>query len=141
LSYNTLEIEISTGKGAKMLHSLLGNHSPLAFRERTRPQVKTITPTELAGQLEQADAPLVVDVRTAGEYANDGHIAGSRLLPLSMLLSRSNELPHDRPIVFVCRSGNRSQVACEQLANLGFTNTINLVEGMIGWRRAGLPAQ
>jgi rhodanese-related sulfurtransferase len=58
-----------------------------------------------------------------------------------MLLARSNELPQDRPIVFVCRSGNRSQVACEQLAQLGFTNTINLVDGMIGWHRAGLPSQ
>jgi rhodanese-related sulfurtransferase len=122
-----------------MLQSLLGYRNPVAFRERT--QVETITPVELAERINGPDAPLVVDVRTPGEYANDGHIAGSRLLPLSMLLARSNELPQDRPIVFVCRSGNRSQVACEQLAQLGFTNTINLGDGMIGWRRAGLPSQ
>jgi rhodanese-related sulfurtransferase len=124
-----------------MLQNLLGYQSPLAFRQQTRTRVETITPTELAEQLSGPDAPLVVDVRTPGEYSNDGHIAGSRLLPLSMLLARSNELPQDRPIVFVCRSGNRSQVACEQLAQLGFTNTINLVGGMIGWRQAGLPSQ
>lgn len=124
-----------------MLQNLLGYRTPLAFRERTRTGVETITPAGLAERLNGPDAPLVVDVRTPGEYANDGHIAGSRLLPLSMLLSRSNELPQDRPIVFVCRSGNRSQVACEQLANLGFGQTINLVGGMIGWRQAGLPTQ
>jgi len=123
-----------------MFQSLFGYRAPLAFRERTRTQVETITAAELAEQLSGPDAPLVVDVRTPGEYSNDGHIAGSRLLPLSMLLERSNELPQDRPIVFVCRSGNRSQVACEQLAQLGFTNTINLAGGMIGWRQAGLPS-
>lgn len=125
-----------------MLQSLLGyRYPPVAFRERTRTQVETITPTELAQRLNEADPPLVVDVRTPAEYQNDGHIAGSRLLPLQTLLQRSNELPQDRPIVFVCRSGSRSQVACEQLANLGFSKTINMVGGMIGWRQAGLPAQ
>ncbi len=124
-----------------MLQSLLFKQPLTGFRERTRTRVETITPAELAERLDGPNPPLVVDVRSSVEYAQDGHIAGSRLLPLPTLLQRSNELPQDRPIVFVCRSGNRSQVACEQLANLGFTNTINLGGGMIDWRRAGLPTQ
>jgi rhodanese-related sulfurtransferase len=124
-----------------MLQSLLFKQPAFGFRARTQTQVQTITPAELAQRLDEENPPLVVDVRMPEEYAQDGHIAGARLLPLPVLLQRSNELPQDREIVFVCRSGNRSGIACEQLAAAGFENTINMVGGMIGWHRAGLPSQ
>ena len=124
-----------------MLRSLLFKQPAFGFREQTQSQVKTITPTELAQRLSESNPPLIVDVRLPEEYSHDGHIAGSRLLPLPVLLQRSQELPKNREIVLVCRSGSRSGVACEQLANLGFENTINLVSGMIAWKRAGLPSQ
>jgi rhodanese-related sulfurtransferase len=124
-----------------MLQNLLFKQPAFGFRERTQTQVKTITPTELAQRLTEANPPLVVDVRMPEEYSQDGHIAGSRLLPLPVLLQRNEELPQDREIVFVCRSGSRSGVACEQLANSGFENTVNMVGGMIAWKRAGLPSQ
>lgn len=116
------------------------------FRTRQQPAapraaIQQINAQELAQQLTGSSTPLMIDVRTAGEYQYDGHIAGSRLLPLPMLLQRQHELPKDRPIVCVCHSGARSQVACEQLAQLGFTNLSNLSGGMIGWKAAGLPAQ
>jgi rhodanese-related sulfurtransferase len=41
----------------------------------------------------------------------------------------------------VCRSGSRSQVACEQLADAGFENLANLAGGMIDWKRHGLPSK
>jgi rhodanese-related sulfurtransferase len=124
-----------------MLQNLLFKQPAFGFRERTQTQVKTITPTELAQRLTESNPPLVVDVRMPEEYSQDGHIAGSRLLPLPVLLQRNEELPQDREIVFVCRSGSRSGVACEQLANSGFENTVNMVGGMIAWKRAGLPSQ
>ena len=124
-----------------MLQNLLFKQPAFGFRERTRTQIKTITPTELAQRLNEDNPTLVVDVRMPEEYSQNGHIAGSRLLPLPVLLQRSEELPKDREIVFVCRSGSRSGVACEQLANTGFENTVNLVGGMIAWKRAGLPSQ
>ena len=124
-----------------MLQNLLFKQPTFGFRGRTRTQVKTITPTELAQRLTESNPPLVVDVRMPEEYSQDGHIAGSRLLPLPVLLQRSEELPQDREIVFVCRSGSRSGVACEQLTNFGFENTVNMVGGMIAWKRAGLPSQ
>jgi rhodanese-related sulfurtransferase len=124
-----------------MLQNLLFKQPAFGFRERTQTQVKTITPTELAQRLTESNPPLVVDVRMPEEYSQDGHIAGSRLLPLPVLLQRSEELPNDREIVFVCRSGSRSGVACEQLTNFGFENTVNMVGGMIAWKRAGLPSQ
>jgi len=124
-----------------MFQSLLFKQPAFGFRARTQTEIKTITPVELAQRLNEDNPPLVVDVRMPEEYAQDGHIAGSRLLPLPVLLQRSNELPKEREIVFVCRSGSRSGIACEQLASAGIENTINMVGGMIGWKRAGLPSQ
>ena len=89
------------------------------LREAQQNQVATMTVQELKTQLE-AHAPIVlVDVRQPEEFAYDGHVAGARLLPLPVLAMRLNELPKDQPIVCICRSGNRSQVACEMLQRYG----------------------
>lgn len=127
-----------------MLDALLGRGPRTTRRRtpqvRTRSAVTTIQPAELYERLQNDDSLTVIDVRSANEYAG-GHIAGARLLPLPNIRQRSNELPNDQPIVCVCRSGARSQAACEQLAAMGFENTLNLTGGMIGWQRAGLPTQ
>ena len=74
------------------------------------------------------------------EYA-EGHIAGSTLIPLGQLANRISKLPQDRPIVAVCRSGNRSSVALSVLTRAGFTNVLNLRGGMLAWARGGLPVK
>jgi rhodanese-related sulfurtransferase len=100
-----------------------------------------VTAAELKKRLDAGERLYLLDVRSSEEYAHDGRIAGSHLLPLPMLALRLDELPKDTPIVCVCRSGNRSGAAAEQLARHGFSNVINLTGGMIGWARAGLPTQ
>lgn len=109
------------------------------FRQKS--SYKTITPQQLNERLNQGDDLVLVDVRSANEYQNDGHIAGTRLLPLFTLPVRHTELPKDKPLVLICRSGGRSSMACEQLAQLGYTNLINLTGGTMGWQSAGLPTQ
>jgi rhodanese-related sulfurtransferase len=52
-----------------------------------------------------------------------------------------NELPRDRPIVAVCRSGNRSGVAARLLAGAGFPPGQNLRGGIVAWVRGGLALQ
>lgn len=104
-------------------------------------RVKAVNAETLYAQLQADENILLVDVRTPGEYEYEGHIPGARLLPLSALSARTEELPRDRAIVCVCRSGARSQSACEYLAAHGFTDVTNLAGGMIGWRRASLPIQ
>lgn len=101
----------------------------------------TISAPALKRRLDAGERLYLLDVRSSEEYAHDGRIAGSRLLPLPMLAMRLAELPKDTPIVCVCRSGSRSGVAAEQLARRGFANVFNLSGGMIGWQRAGLPTQ
>ena len=91
--------------------------------------------------LDNGEEVLLVDVRSPYEYEHDGHISGSRLLPLPMLLQRVEELPKNQEIVFVCRSGNRSLVACEQLSRMGFSKVKNFEGGMIAWQMSGFPVQ
>lgn len=101
-------------------------------------QVQKITPQELNQRLQSGEKLVIVDVRSPQEYRQDGHIHGSRLIPLGELSQKSQKLPQDQPIVCVCRSGSRSQFACEQLVGQGFSSVTNLVGGMVAWRRAGL---
>lgn len=123
-----------------MLRFLLGDDRRDQRRPDTdrRPAVKQIKPLELQRWLTNNEQLTLIDVRTPREFEAE-HIRGARLLPLSVLRQRSGELPDDRPIVCVCRSGARSQSACEQLARQGFTNLFNLSGGMIAWKRDGLP--
>ena len=125
-----------------MLQSIFGYRRTMPTGT-VQPQIKVkeIRANELFQNIQNGDAPLLVDVRSPEEYKLDGHIENSRLLPLQMLFQRINELPKDKPIVCVCRSGSRSQVACEQLASQGFSDVTNLVGGMIDWHRNGLPSK
>ncbi len=82
----------------------------------------------------------IIDVRSEEEFDGDlGHVEGSRLIPLPELVERTHELDARSRLLLVCRSGNRSGQACDQLAKLGFADVTNLVGGMLAWNEAGLP--
>ena len=68
---------------------------------------------------------LVVDVRTPGEW-DEGHAEPSTLLPLNELPSRFNELPKDKTLLMVCRSGGRSEQATMFLKSMGHEQVFNL---------------
>jgi sulfur dioxygenase len=82
----------------------------------------------------------IVDVREDAEF-NDalGHLHGARLMPLSTLAVRSDELDRTQPVVTVCRSGARSAQATVLLSKAGFGAVANLAGGMLRWRAEGLP--
>ena len=101
-----------------------------------RPQT-AINAADARARIDSATPPFLLDVREPYEYA-EGHIDGARLLPLGELGRRLNELPQDREILVICRSGNRSGTATRQLLSAGF-KAINLTGGMNGWRRSGFP--
>ena len=82
----------------------------------------------------------VLDVRTPEEW-NEFHAPNSTLIPLDQLPSRLNELPKDREIVVVCRSGNRSQQGRDILLNAGFTQVTSMQGGLTEWRAAGYPTE
>jgi rhodanese-related sulfurtransferase len=84
------------------------------------------------------EKPFIIDVRTEGEYT-EGHIPGAKHLPLSLLPGRLQELEshQESPVYLVCARGGRSQKAALILRENGFTKPINVIEGTLGWKKAG----
>ena len=79
----------------------------------------------------------LLDVREDDEWTA-GHIDGAQHIPLGELAARLDELPNERTIVAVCRSGGRSEAAVNGLRRLGF-EAENLEGGVNAWDRAKLP--
>lgn len=82
----------------------------------------------------------VIDVREPHEYAA-GHVPGAKLIPVNSVLQRASELPQGTPIVFICAKGQRSALACEMAAALGFKDLYNVEGGTEAWIEAGHPVE
>jgi rhodanese-related sulfurtransferase len=93
-----------------------------------------ITPRELAAKLQNGEDVVMVDVREPHEW-NAGHVEGAHHIPLSQVPKRLGEIPKDREVVMICRSGARSEHARHFLAQSGFSRVKNLVGGMQRWAR------
>jgi rhodanese-related sulfurtransferase len=90
------------------------------------------------GLAEHLDEVQVVDCREPYEW-NAGRIEGSIHLPLNSILAGvTAQLDQDRPIVVVCRSGNRSELATLMLQARGF-QAVNLARGLEEWAAEDLP--
>ena len=96
----------------------------------------TISVTDAAERF--AAGAFLLDVREQSEW-NEGHISGAVLIPLAQLPTRLSEIPTDRDVLIICRSGNRSAQARDQLRAAGFPNTTSIDGGMNAWIAAGLP--
>lgn len=85
---------------------------------------------------------LVLDVREPDEFKS-GHILNAKNIPVGKLKERIGELERHReqPIVVVCRTSNRSNAGCAQLAKLGFAQTYLLRGGITAWTKAELPLE
>jgi adenylyltransferase/sulfurtransferase len=81
----------------------------------------------------------VVDVREPWEYEKD-HIAGAKLIPLARIISNPAAIDTDN-VILVCEVGQRSGVAAEVAASLGYENLYNLEGGMTAWRSHGYPVE
>ena len=87
-----------------------------------------------------ADLPagvFLLDVREDDEWTA-GHAPDAVHVRLGELGARAGELPRDREVYVICRSGARSAYAAQALAVSGL-NTINVADGMTGWAVAGRP--
>jgi adenylyltransferase/sulfurtransferase len=91
-----------------------------------------ITPEELKEKLENGEDIILIDVREPVEYEIN-RIEGSKLIPLSKLPEKVNELDQTREIVLYCKMGGRSARAVQLLRELGFTRVKNLAGGIDAW--------
>jgi rhodanese-related sulfurtransferase len=83
------------------------------------------------------DGAWLLDVREDDEWAA-GHAPGARHIPLGQLGARTAEVPQDRAVYVICRSGVRSGQAAQALCGGGW-EAINVAGGMQDWAAAGRP--
>ena len=117
------------------------------FVAAAKGRIREVSVAEAARAMEQDPAPLVVDVREPGEWA-ESHLANAILVPRGMVEAKAdldypNREPRlaDRhqPIILHCASGARSALAADVLQQMGFTNVCSMAGGIAAWKEAGLP--
>ncbi len=103
--------------------------------------IKEVDTAQAMNLINREDA-FLLDVREQSEY-DGGHIINSRLIPAGKLKDRVGELEkyRDKPIIVVCRSGNRATPITSWLGKQGFAKTYLLTGGVLAWQKAKLPLQ
>ncbi len=113
-----------------------------------------------SGQLSAADAHaqalngelLLVDIRTDGEWKQTGVGASARAISMHKpgfvdKLAEAVGQDKSKKIALICAVGGRSRWLQAQLTKFGFTNVVDVSEGMMGsaagpgWLKAGLPVK
>ncbi|MCU1440396.1 MAG: hypothetical protein JWP85_1393 [Rhodoglobus sp.] len=82
-----------------------------------------------------AGGTVLLDVREHNEW-DAGHAPDARLLPMSQIQSRVDEVPADTRLLVVCHSGARSARVTDWLLQEGY-DAANVSGGMVAWQRAG----
>lgn len=86
------------------------------------------------------ECALIIDVREPDELAEIAYdVTNIKNIPLGELESRLAEVPKDKQVIVVCRSGKRSGNAYAILKENGFTNMANMQGGVLAWSEKGLP--
>ncbi len=115
--------------------------APQAAEARTTEGgIPLITGAVLIERIDAGDAPVILDVRTAAEYA-EGHVPGAINISHDELAERLAEIESARDVELVvyCRSGRRAGIAEALLTEQGFTNLEHLEGDMLGWAAAERP--
>jgi len=121
---------LGTLEEGEVLKHYIRKSSGVDTVERKHPNV--VSNEDLDQKLKETNDLVIVDVRESAEYAFD-HIPNAISIPLDELESRLNELNKEDALFVICRTGNRSDLASQKLAENGFTNVMNVVPGMSQW--------
>jgi rhodanese-related sulfurtransferase len=99
--------------------------------------IRAISPQQ-AKELMAAGQLDVIDVREPSEWSQ-GHLPGSRLVPLGRLRADPGGLVPRDGVIFVCAAGVRSLTAAKLAEAAGRRDLYNLSGGTRAWASAGLP--
>ena len=94
-----------------------------------------VPPGDIAALVAAPNGPLLLDVRTADEFAQ-GHVPGALSIPIAELPDRLHQIAayKKRGVVAYCESGGRAQRAIDILDAAGFENLKLLAGSMKAWR-------
>ncbi len=97
-----------------------------------------VSPTNALALIQKG--ALLVDVRESNEVAKKSFdVSNIMQIPLRDLQKRFQEIPLDRKVIVACHSGNRSFMATRFLMNHGYTQAVNMQQGIVRWEKEGLP--
>ena len=105
--------------------------------EESRARLERMTPEQ--ARAARDEGALLVDTRSKDEQREAGLIPGALHYPFSVVLWRLDELPRDTRVILICRHGHSSSIAASLLHDLGFHAATDVIDGVEGWRAAGLP--
>lgn len=108
-----------------------------AFAETEAP---SIAPQTLAEKREAGIAPVVIDVRTAEEFAS-GHIPGALNIPFDQVAEKIAEVEAPHGVALYCMVGPRARKGEKALAAVGYSSVFHLEGGLAAWQAAGLPVE
>jgi rhodanese-related sulfurtransferase len=94
-----------------------------------------VDPERVAAWLGEDPAPQVIDVREPYER-EAGHIEGTRHIELVNLTEQAGSVERDRPVVFYCRLGSRSQMAAQAFRASGY-EAYSMSGGLVRWASEG----
>jgi rhodanese-related sulfurtransferase len=103
--------------------------------------IATITPQELSELCRDGKETNIIDVRTPAEYRHV-HATYARNIPLNKLdpvALMQSQNGSEKPLYLICRSGERSEQACEKFFSVGYANVVSVQGGTKAWQAAGLP--
>ena len=125
------------------MKKLFGVYIATLFIFFTGNAYQNLSPREFYKEIQTKKDVLLIDVRTPMEYKEDGHIKGSKLIPIQVFAKFLPNLESykDKEILVYCRSGSRSSVVSKFLDKMGFKKVYNLKGGIIRWKNSKLPVE
>jgi len=119
----------------KILILMFSLSSLLGCKSESKAMVQIVSVAEFKEGLSNNEVQLI-DVRTPKEYEQD-HIENAILIDYFSddFKIKIQELDKDKPVYLYCKSGNRSEKSSKILADLGFTEIVNLKGGFMAWSK------
>ncbi len=96
-----------------------------------------VDPERVAAWIEQDGELQLIDVREPYEH-DAGYIEGDRHIQLLALPAQAATIDRERPVVFYCRVGSRSQMAAQALRASGY-DAYSMTGGLKRWAEEGRP--
>ncbi len=110
-----------------------GPTSIIVAEKGEKAMYEQITHEDAKKIMDSAEEHIILDTREQDEF-NEGHIPGAILIPYTEIENKAEEMlpDKDRLILVYCRSGRRSKIAAQSLADLGYTN-VKEFGGILDW--------